>query len=353
MTLAFACFALLADDAKGYELLKEKGLKGSAGFYIVAEETELTKGLIDIRTIERAVNLAQKAFAQYEKQRAENEQIILRLRNANRQLRDQLDRSRNNTELYNRIIGQLNTNQEELQTREKESFSEDSGKDVRAKLSKARDEFLTKLLSLRKAVDAANKKYEELSAEKSVKDAVEAANKELEKEYELGPSKAFANNVKALEKLEAKILSESIALRKESNTWRIDVVLNGKGPMPMVFDTGASSISLPYSMAREIGLSISEDAPKVRVSIADGSTVTATKHTIDTVRVGKFEATNVECLVMPANFTNVPPLLGGAFINRFNYKMDPNTGKLTLSKMEGAEEPKSTKKTTTKKSKKP
>ena len=102
-------------------------------------------------------------------------------------------------------------------------------------------------------------------------------------------------------------------------------------------------------MAREIGLKPSEDAPKVRVSIADGSTVIATQATIEKVRVGKFEATNVECLVMPESFSSALPLLGGAFINRFNYKMDPDTGKLTLSKLGGEEEPKTTKKTPVKK----
>jgi clan AA aspartic protease (TIGR02281 family) len=351
MTLAVALLVFAADDSKALEALKEKGLKGSGGYYIVAEETELSKGLSDLRALERSVNLAQKAFTVLEKQRAENDAIIAQLTADNRKLRDLYDRTQDNFQ-SNRIINKLNSNLEELNRRQKMSFDPDTGKEVRGKLSKVRDEYLTKVMALRKAADAAKKKYEELAGDASVKSTIEMANKEFEREYELGPSKAFAANLKTLEKLEAKVLSESIALRKEANTWRIDVVLNGKGPKPMVFDTGASSISLPYDMAKDIGLDLSDDAPKVSVSIADGSTVTATKHTIDTVRVGKFEASNVECLVMPANFTNVPPLLGGAFINRFNYKMDPDTGKLTLSKLEGAEEPKSTKKAPAKKSSK-
>jgi clan AA aspartic protease (TIGR02281 family) len=357
LTVLVATIVSFADDSKGLELLKEKGLKASAGFYIVPEETTLSKGLSDLRAIERTVNLAQKAFAQFEKQRVENDQIITQLRNQNRQLRDQLERARNNVELYNRIINQLNNNQEEMANRTKASVDPESGKEARAKLSKARDQYMQKVLALRAAADGAKKKYEELAGDKTVKDAIETANKEFEKEYELGPSKAFANNVKALEKLESKVLSESIQLRNDANTWRIDVVLNGKGPMPMVFDTGASSISLPASMAAEIGLTPSADAPKVQVRIANGDMVTATRATIDTVRVGQFEAADVECLIMPAELRDVPPLLGGAFINRFNYKMDPDTGKLTLTKLGGEEEPKSTKKTSTKtstkKSKKP
>jgi len=349
LTVLVAAFVPLADDSKDLELLKEKGLKPSAGFYIVPEETTLSKGLSDIRAIERAVNLAQKAFAQFEKQRVQNEQIILELRNQNRELRDRLERSRNNVELYNRIIGQLNNNQEELATRSKASMDSDSGKEARTKLSKARDQYMQKVLALRASADGAKKKYEELAADNTVKDAIAAANKEFEKDYELGPSKAFANNVKALEKLESKVLSESIQLRNDANTWRIDVVLNGKGPMPMVFDTGASSISLPAAMAQDIGLTLSADAPKVQVRIANGDTVTATRATIESVRVGQFEANDVECLIMPAELRDVPPLLGGAFINRFNYKMDPDTGKLTLTKLGGEEEPKSAKKTSTKK----
>lgn len=351
-TMLFAAAALsIGDDAKGFELLKEKGLTTAGTFYVLPEEKILANGILDLRAIERNVNVAQKAFTQYEKKRAENEQIIIRLRAQNRQLRDQMEveRRRSNVDQYNRLVNQHNNNQEELQTREKESFDAEGGKDVRAKLSKARDQYIQKLLALRTTVDKATKRYEELSADKVIKEAVETANKDLEKEYELGPSKAFATSLKTLEKLEAKILSESIPLHKEANTWRIEVVLNGKGPMPMIFDTGASAVSLPSAMAKEIGLSLSSDAQKVQVSIADGRKVTATRATIDTVRVGKFEASNVECLVMPEEFSNAPPLLGGAFINRFNYKMDPDTGKLTLSKLGGEEEPKSTKKTPNKK----
>lgn len=348
MTLAIIACLLAAEDSKPLDSLKEKGLRPSVGFFILAEEGELSKGLSDLKGVERNVKTSQRDFAKHEKMRAENDQIIARLTEENKRLREQYDRTQDNFQA-NKIVNRLNNNMEELNRRQKESFNPDSGKDVRAKLSKSRDDYMTRLMALRKAVEAAKKKYEELSGDAAVKTAIEAVAKETEKEYVLGPSRTFAANVKALEKLESTVLSESIELRKESNTWRIDVVLNGKGPMPMVFDTGASSISLPYDMAVQIGLTMSSDAPKVQVSIADGSVVTATRHTIETVRVGKFEASDVECLVMPANFTNVPPLLGGAFINRFNYKMDPNTGKLTLSKLEGADEPKSPKKTPSKK----
>jgi clan AA aspartic protease (TIGR02281 family) len=356
MTSTIVFLTLLAPvaDSKGYELLKEKGLKASAGFYIVKEEMELSKGLLDLRAIERNVNVASKAAAKLDKERAEADQIILRLRNYNRQLRDQmeLERRRNNVESYNRIINQLNNNQEEIATYEKRAADPDYGKDVRTKLSKVRDDYMQKVMGLRKAADEAKKKYEELAADAAVKAAVEDANKELEKEYELGPSKAFATNIRNLERLEAKVMTEAIELRKEANTWRIEVVMNGKGPLTMIFDTGASSISLPASMAKEIGLSLSADAQKVQVSIADGRKVTAHRATIDTVRVGRFEATDVECLVMPEEFSDAPPLLGGAFINRFNYRMDPDTGKLTLSKLGEEEQPKSSKKTTKKTGKK-
>src|SRR5262245_57376320 len=129
--VAALCLAALASpgDSKGYELLKEKGLKGAAGFYVLAEEVELSKGLSDIRTVERNVNLAQRAAAQYDRQRMENEQRIAQLRADNRRLRAQLERSQANVEQYNRLIGMVNNNQEELQTREKEAMEGEGGKD--------------------------------------------------------------------------------------------------------------------------------------------------------------------------------------------------------------------------------
>ena len=60
------------------------------------------------------------------------------------------------------------------------------------------------------------------------------------------------------------------------------------------------------------------------------------------MRVGKFVVKDVECLVMPASKTDVPPLLGQTFQRHFTIHFNPDGQKLVLTKVE-TEEPVSTK----------
>jgi predicted aspartyl protease len=51
---------------------------------------------------------------------------------------------------------------------------------------------------------------------------------------------------------------------------------------------------------------------------------------LDSVRVGRFTAHNVECTVFPAGVDKAPPLLGMSFLSRF--KVQLNGGEMVLSR---------------------
>jgi aspartyl protease family protein len=343
-------------ETPNYEFLKEKGLKASAGFYVLSEETDVSKGLSDVKSLERALNVAVRANKQLEAEIENAKATVERLLAENKRMRPEYDRAfaAKNYDVSNRLVNRLNANTEEINRLQTIVNDDNYGKEIRSKYSKAREDYMNKLLGIRAALERGKEKYAELAKLEGIAKKVEHANRELEKEYELGPSKLFERNEQALAKLESKIMSETLQLRKVSNTYEIDVVLNGKLTKAMVFDTGASAVSLPASVAAELGLKTGEDDVKVRVSIANGEIVIATRKSLDSVRVGKFEAKNVECLIMPPELREAPMLLGGSFINQFTYKMDTTTGKLTLGRIDdgGSDAPtKSTKSKT--KSKKP
>jgi aspartyl protease family protein len=134
-----------------------------------------------------------------------------------------------------------------------------------------------------------------------------------------------------LEKLEALVLTDQIQLTRGRGTYDIEVILNGKYTKTFVFDTGASNVSIPEALANEIGLKADANTQTINVHIADGSSVPGKLMKIESIRVGKFVVENVDCIVMPLR--DAPALLGGAFLNNFNYKLDPNTSKLELSKI--------------------
>ena len=113
----------------------------------------------------------------------------------------------------------------------------------------------------------------------------------------LGPSRTHLANVKLLEKAEGGILTETIQLRSDNGVFWVDVTLNGKTTIPMVFDTGAGILSLGEADAAKAGLVPSPSDRTITLQVADGSSHEAKLMTLDSVRVGKFTVRNVECAV--------------------------------------------------------
>ena len=61
---------------------------------------------------------------------------------------------------------------------------------------------------------------------------------------------------------------------------------------------------------------------RIPVHVADGSVVKAKAVVLDSVRVGRFTAHNVECTVFPPGVDKAPPLLGMSFLGRFKVQLN-------------------------------
>ena len=217
--------------------------------------------------------------------------------------------------------------------------AEDSGrsKEIRAQASNRREAYIQALIDLRALADSTAKSYEELAEDAEVKDALAALSKPNRPKVMLGPSRTHLANVKILEKAEAGILTETIQLRSDNGVFWVDVTLNGKVTIPMVFDTGAGILSLGKADAAKAGLVPSPSDRTITLQVADGSSHEAKMMTLDSVRVGKFTVRNVECAVSSEEKSNVPPLLGGPFLKHFTFKMNQAAGTVTFTKIETPE----------------
>src|SRR5262249_13352323 len=142
------------------------------------------------------------------------------------------------------------------------------------------------------------------------------------------------DTVRSLEQAEAKVKTATFALRKEGATFRIEVNLNGKVTTPMVLDTGASLVTLPEDLATRAGLTPAKATKTVQLKVADGAAVEAKLLTLPTVRVGGFEIADVPCAVMPAGKMGVEPLLGQSFLRHFQSKIDNESDRLTLTRVD-------------------
>jgi clan AA aspartic protease (TIGR02281 family) len=116
-----------------------------------------------------------------------------------------------------------------------------------------------------------------------------------------------------------------IRVQKTGSSMRVNVRLNDRVTAPFYIDTGASDVSLPEWVAKELGLDL-DHARTGFYSTANG-TVQSALVTLDSVELGGARVENVPAHVSK---TMSVGLLGLSFFNHFQYRVDPASGVVTL-----------------------
>jgi clan AA aspartic protease (TIGR02281 family) len=126
--------------------------------------------------------------------------------------------------------------------------------------------------------------------------------------------------------------SATVKFRREGGVPVVDATLNGQVTEPMVFDSGAALVCLPWKVADALGMRPGPNDPAITLEVANGKKVQARLITVKTVRVAQFVATDVECAVLPQGATGTG-LLGGSFLRQFVYRMDLSAGEIHMSQI--------------------
>ncbi len=116
----------------------------------------------------------------------------------------------------------------------------------------------------------------------------------------------------------------------------VRVVLNNKVETTMVLDTGASLVLVTRGVAKNLGIKLDNLKPDIKIRVADGRTVDASRIVLKNVRVEECEANNVDAVVLMSDrgdFGFRDGLLGMSFLKNFNFKIDHKDKKLILEKI--------------------
>lgn len=116
-----------------------------------------------------------------------------------------------------------------------------------------------------------------------------------------------------------------IRVQKTGSSMRVVVRLNDHVTAPFYIDTGASDVSLPEWVAKELGLDL-ENARTALYSTANG-VVESPLVVLDSVELGGARVENVPAHINKSMSTG---LLGLSFFNHFQYRFDPASGIVTL-----------------------
>jgi clan AA aspartic protease (TIGR02281 family) len=347
---------LRAQDRSAEDVLKSHGLKRVGITYVLSSaEADVLRKVNELRLLSRQLNLAlqqQEALELGTQNRDAMIQEMLQQRLVlNEQIaaldqeingggnfyaagRNQLINQRNQIVLaYNGLVDRIKL----LQSQGSDSKVREQ---IQSEVPRRREAYTQAVLDLRRLIDTATKTYAELAGNVEVTKALEALGRTSPAQPKFGPSRAFQENVKLLERVEKTVITDSVELRRTGGgVYEVDVTFNGKVTRPMIFDTGAGLTLLPARLAAEIGLEPSPSDPEVRCTTADGTVVIARQKTVPSMRVGRFVVNDVVCAVMPAEKGNVEPLLGQSFHRHFTYKMTPGSGHLVMSTVDTLEQP--------------
>jgi aspartyl protease family protein len=316
--------------------LEEAGLKVTTGGLSLPEEVELGKSLRESARQKKAMMAADRdvyaAQRELDAFKAQIHELKAQYTGLNAEMANATS-----TAAQNRIIGALNATKGQIeQIARQGSESNDRLKEARKKASEIREAYVEEVLPMRAKADEITRKWSSLAADTAVQAAVDAMNKALNTKFALKPSSTFAANLKQLKTMEEAINSEAIRLENEGSSLWVSVTINGKHKQRMVVDSGASIISLPDKMARDMGLDQKDGEPMV-VGLADGSEVRATRIKLDSVKVGQFTVEDVECCVLGPEARDAPPLLGMSFLGQFKFEVDAQQAELKLLKVDSGE----------------
>jgi clan AA aspartic protease (TIGR02281 family) len=118
----------------------------------------------------------------------------------------------------------------------------------------------------------------------------------------------------------------------EGSLMRVTAIVNGHLEVPFFIDTGASGVSLPASVAGQLGISIGPNTQRITMRTANGP-VELPYVRLDAVDLA---GARVEGLMATLNPTMNIGLLGGAFFNQFTYGVDPAASVITLERNHAA-----------------
>lgn len=338
LSLVVATSAARADDlADAKAALEKAGVRVLSTGLALANEGDVAKELGKQQMLKRNLLQAQKEQQAAEQQVGKAQQFLNNIKTQQVQYNAQLTRVQpGDVATNNRLVGALQAlqGQYELGQQQKQKI-DDQLKTSRGKANEAREAYVDFVLNTQKLAEQIEADYAKKAADPDVKAALEKYNKAAGKQFALTPSATFQASLRRLKALEDTVLSETIELRADENLLWATVTVNGNKKEDMIVDSGINWIVLPLPEASRLGIKATEKDPQIELVMADGRTLQGREVMLSSVRVGKFNVDNVECVVLGEAAIASRPTLGMSFLEHFKFEIDSAAKTLTMVKIEG------------------
>lgn len=320
--------------AKAETILKENGLQRSGKALQSLLTKDISREVAGLTKKRRDLSLQQKDWQSLVLQ-------LMRIRTELRKLNAQdIDLNLQLARLVggdvatnNRLIALINaTRAKTRQLREQYSDLEKPLAAARAQVNQSESDYAERVLAIRRDFDALVNQIDKSLSDDQVKIAVGVMHANFGSPKDLDAETVLAALAKRIEKIEKEIFRETIQLDVQGGAMYVNVVVGDKSSR-MLVDSGATMISLPAATATQLGVTVPEEARRAKLVMADGREISARIVTLDRVRVGQFEAHDVDAAVLDANAINAEPLLGMSFLGNFKFSLDRDEKTLKIMRV--------------------
>ena len=317
--------------SKADKLFADAGLRRSGKTITTTATADIARGISALSRSRRSLKQMHDAWKQTSNQLAQMKQQSELLNSQNIELNIQLTQPGLNATTNNQLVGAINANVGKIRQIENEEgrFKDKLSTDRKA-VNDAEATYAESVLALRRDLSAVKLKLDETLKGEEIKIAVKVSNTNFGTPATLTTDTLLTSIDKRLKQIEQEIFSESVPLDVTENGSLYVNVSVGDKSVRMVLDSGATMVSLPASTAKQLGITVPVNAPQLRLVLADGREIPGRAVTIAKVRVGQFEAENVDAAVLDAVAINAEPLLGMSFLGNFKFEIDTADKSLKL-----------------------
>ncbi len=317
--------------AKAEKVLQDSGLRRSGKTIQATGTSHISRAIASLTREKRELRLIDKEWKKTADQIKSLKQQVRRLNAQDVDLNLQLARvAQADVKSSNRIIALLNASRGQAKTlvdQRGELTKQLAAK--RSSLSDAESQYADTVLAIRKDYSAAHQAISQSLDSEQVKISLRVMQVNFASPAIPSPDKILSALDKRISKIEQEIFSETISMEVAGGALMVDVAIGSK-TIRMVVDSGASIVCLPSSTAAGLGIKIPLDARVIQLVLADGRQIPARGVTLPRIRVGEFEAENVEAAVLDPIAVQAKPLLGMSFLGKFRFSIDRSEKSLKL-----------------------
>lgn len=324
---------------KADKVLKDAGLRRSGKTIQSIEAAELSRLLSSLTRSRRELRLQKKTLAEAEAKTAAIEMEIDKFNRRDGELNLQLARiAGRDVTSNNRLVALINATRTQVsELRKQQNLQTKATQRVRSALNDAEQQYAESVFQARKRIDQLGEKIEHRLQDSQVQIAIDVMHANFDVPKEIGAEQILRSLDHRLRDFEEEVFQEDIPLQAASNGALHTMVSVNQKSIEMVVDSGATLITLPAGAAAKLNITIPANAPVLQLALANGDQITGRRVTLESVRVGQFEAKDVDAVVLEPIPGNAQPLLGLSFLDRYKFELDAAAKSLGLLRIDHAE----------------